>query len=78
MKHSTEEQVKELETIFGIKRIQETAEVRDGVVSKGDNVWWRCKSGPEYVSAGIHLDNILEYPRFYQINKPLYCTDYCD
>ena len=72
MPHFSEEQLSELETIFGLKRVEETLPVRDGVVSKGSMVWWRCNYGPEHVlaSQSCHWENIRKYPQAYQLQKP--------
>ena len=47
MSHFNEEQLKELECIFGLTRVVtiNTLPVRDGIVTKEDIVWWRCDRG---------------------------------
>ena len=70
MSHFTEEQLKELETVFGIKRAQETLPVRDGVVTKDTMVWWRGDRKCEHVNAGGDWDNIKGYPDAYQLEEP--------
>lgn len=71
MRHFTEEQLKELATVFGLTRA-ETLPVRDGVVSKTCKVWWRGNDGPELVVAGdpTHWENVRNYPSAYQLTKP--------
>ena len=69
--HFTEEQIQELETIFGIKRAAETVRVRDGRIAKGDMVWWRANIGPEHVDSSSHWENIERYPDVYQIATPV-------
>ena len=72
MSYFTQEQIAELESIFGIKRQDETLPVRDGVVSKESIVWWRCDKGPETRIAKQCWENIREYPEYYQIEKPVF------
>lgn len=71
MAHFNEEQLKELEQVFGLTRAEETLPIRDGWVKKTDKVWWRCSTGPEMVEASEHWDNIKSYPRLYQFPKPI-------
>ena len=70
MSRFTEEQLKELETIFGLKREEETLPVRDGVVTKDTLVWWKGQQGLEHVLASNHWYNIQEHPQVYQLEKP--------
>ena len=79
MAHFTEEQLEELKTIFGLTR-NDTLPVRDGCVHKESMVWWRCDKGPELVKAGdpAHWDNIRNYPREYQLKKPVVEVTYKD
>lgn len=71
MSSFTNEQIKELETIFNIKRAEETLPVRDGVVTKSTMVWWRGDRELDQVMAGDDWENIKKYPRVYQLEKPL-------
>ena len=71
MSRFTEEQLKELETIFGLKREEETLPVRDGVVTKDTLVWWKGHQGLEHVFASNGWDNIKEHPQLYQLKKPV-------
>jgi hypothetical protein len=77
--HFTEEQLKELETVFGIKR-GKTLPVRDGVVTKESMVWWRCSDGPQHVLAGseTHWENIHDFPNAYQLAEPDVKIQYLD
>ena len=72
MAHFTEEQLQELATIFGLKKVEDVLPVRDGFVTKKTMVWWRCEEGPILIKTGepTHWENIKEYPRVYQLNKP--------
>lgn len=77
MRHFTDEQIKELSTIFGITPIEQTFKVRDGVVSINDKVWWHCVSGPELVDIDdSHIHNIKRYPEYYSIKKPTFIGEY--
>ena len=73
MSHLNEEQLKELETTFGLTRVVtiETLPVRDGIVTENDEVWWRCDEGAELVKAKDHWDNIKRCPFYYQRRKPV-------
>ena len=42
MTHFTDEQLQELATIFGLKKVEDLLPVRDGFVTKETMVWWRC------------------------------------
>lgn len=79
MSNFTEEQLAELEVVFGIKR-QDSLPVRDGRVTRDSMVWWRASKGPEQVQAdsGTHWWNISQYPGVYQIEKPAYRVEYLD
>ena len=72
MAHFTEEQLQELATIFGLKKVEGVLPVRDGFVTKETMVWWRCEEGPILIKAGdpTHWENIKNYPRVYQLKKP--------
>ena len=72
MTHFTQEQLKELETIYGLKRVlpEGTLPVRDGVVTKETKVWWRGQTGPDHVVARYHWENICEFPKVYQLAEP--------
>ena len=73
MSHFNEEQLKELECIFGLTRVVtiNTLPVRDGIVTKEDIVWWRCDEGAEQVKAKDHWDNIKRWPFGYQRKQPV-------
>ena len=79
MAHFTEEQLKELETLFGLKRMEEDVlPVRDGYVNKNSMVWWRKETGPIHAEAGSpdHWANIKSFPNAYQLKKPtIYYAD---
>lgn len=76
MAHFTEEQLKELETIFGIKRVispDEYLPVKDGIVRRGDQVWWASNQGPQQSVADDGQGtwtNIKNHPHLYSIEKP--------
>lgn len=73
MKYFSEEELKELETIFGLARIIGTLKVRDGFVkdSPDTELWWRGENGPEFVHLNDdHRQNCVRYPNVYQIEKP--------
>ena len=73
MSHFNEEQLKELECIFGLTRVVtiNTLPVRDGIVTKEDIVWWRGDEGAEQVGAKDHWDNIKRWPFLYQRKQPV-------
>lgn len=75
MAHFTPEQLLELETLYGLKRC-DTLPVRDGVIKKGEMVWWRADNGPARIFAGDEgsWDNIKGYPDRYSIKKPIIST----
>jgi hypothetical protein len=73
----SEEQLKELEQIFDLKR-KKTIQVRDGFVELNDTVWWRCKDGPSEVKVSDDIDNIRRYPQHYQIAQPTTKIEYLD
>lgn len=77
MSHFTEEQPKELATVSDLTRA-ETLPVRDGVVTKTSEVWWRSADGPEKVVAGdpIHWENIKKFPDYYQMARPSVHVEY--
>lgn len=79
IKQFTEEQLAELEQLYGLKRVG-TIKVRDGYIKPGDMVWWRASGGPAYVNSteGSHGTNIIEFPNFYQIAEPKRKTVYED
>lgn len=76
MSNFTEAQLLELEKLYGLTRIGETACVRDGRITKGDKVWWRCEEGPQLIDSNTpaHWRNIQAFPAAYQINQPLVDT----
>jgi hypothetical protein len=63
MANFTEEQLVELETTFCLKRC-ETLLVRDGVIRKGETVWWQGEDEPEQVRsdpcASASFDSITD------------------
>ena len=73
MSHFNEEQLKELERIFGLTRVVtiNTLPVRDGIVTKEDIVWWRGDEGAEQVRAEDHWDHIKIWPFLYQRKQPV-------
>lgn len=68
--HFTEEQLQELETVFGLTRTGETLPVKDGVVRKDTLVWWRGNDGPDQVVARKDWENIRAYPELYSLKRP--------
>ena len=78
MTHFTEEQLKELETVFDLKR-NETLPVRDGRVNRDSKVWWRSLDGPVLIEAAFdHWDTIKSHPNAYQVTKPTIIIQYKD
>lgn len=65
----SEEVLKEINDILRIEQV-DVRFVRDGVINKMENVWWRNNNGPEFVATGTHWLNITNFPHLYQINKP--------
>lgn len=78
MSHFTEEQLQELVAIFGLKRQGDVLPVRDGFVSHNSTVWWRSENGPECLVAILHWENIRQYPKSYQLQRPATKTVYKD
>lgn len=76
MSKLTEEDLKFIEKTFGLKRVAETIQVRDGMLSRGEMVWWRCVDGPEHVNSEYDWRNIIAYPQAYSINKPKIKVEY--
>lgn len=72
LKHFSEEQIRELELVFGISRVPDSdlIKVRDGVIKKGHPVWWRNVDGPEEVDSVKHWENIKKFPDVYSICRP--------
>ena len=77
MSNFTEEQLRELEVAFGLKR-QDSLPVKDGRVTRDSLVWWRCVDGPVRETAGQHWENITRAPQFYSIAEPVYRIEYMD
>ncbi|HEX7909929.1 MAG TPA: hypothetical protein VF534_17815 [Paraburkholderia sp.] len=79
MPHFTDEQLAELEAVFGIKR-QDSFPVRDGRVTRDSMVWWRGVHGPEHIKAGDdrHWGNIESFPDVCQIAEPIYRITYVE
>lgn len=80
MSKFTAEQLQELEARYGLKQVEETIPVKDGVVTKATSVWWRGADGPECVTAGdpAHWWNIQQFPKVYQLEKPRIRVEYLD
>lgn len=80
MPHFTEEQLQELATIFGLKKVEDVLPVRDGFVTKETMVWWRFEGGPVLVKAGDldNWNNIKNYPYVYQLKQPNIRVEYED
>lgn len=80
MQAFTTEQLQYLETVYGLKPVEDTLPVRDGVVTKDSMVWWLAAKGPEHVKAsdGTHWNNIERYPNVYQLATPRYEVEYLD
>lgn len=74
----TTEQLEFLSSHFNIseedieKEQKKTIRVSDGWVESGDSVWWKNRSGPEFIklSEGTHLTNVKTFPEFYSIKEP--------
>jgi hypothetical protein len=79
MPHFSEEQLKELESLYELKS-KETREVFDGVVTRGAMVWWKGEDGPEHVSTSghSHWNNLRNFPKLYSISKPATKLVYVD
>ena len=73
----TEEQLKELEIVFNLKRVA-SLPVRDGQVNRTDYVYWRSDEGPEHVLANDHWDNIKGSPQYYSLKEPRTAVQYLD
>lgn len=51
----------------------DTLPVRDGIVERGQQVWWRSENGPEQSTAddrGGVWANIAQEPQLYSLAKP--------
>lgn len=72
IKHFTDEQIAELAAIFGleVKAPENILPVRDGVIRKGEMVWWRGDFGPQHVNSEADWINIRDYPARYSLAKP--------
>lgn len=71
MSHFTPEQRQELETVYGLKpRDLSYLHVKDGLIYKHQQLWWKSSEGPEWVKASEHWKNIREYPQLYSHAKP--------
>jgi hypothetical protein len=69
----TNEDLDQIAKVFGLDRLDSPQElpVRDGIVKRGEGIWWRYCTDPEWVIAdGANWDNILEYPQLYSHAKP--------
>lgn len=69
MANFTDDELRELEIIFGLKQVKNLP-VLDGRVTRDCDVWWREHSGPQLVSAAEHWDNIAQWPTAYSVKKP--------
>ncbi|MNK29184.1 hypothetical protein D3C87_475750 [compost metagenome] len=81
MAHFNEEQLRELETVFGLVRAKDTLPIKDGVIARGDKVWWRGECGPEHLTADDtsgNWDNIKAYPDIYSHKRPYFRVEYLD
>ena len=78
MPHFSEAQLQELATIFGLKKVEETLPVRDGVVTRESMVWWRAKDGPVCVQARQDWYNIKAFPDLYQLMRPKIRCEYLE
>jgi hypothetical protein len=80
MNQFTEEQLKELETVFGLTRTKNLIRVKDGLVTPDQKVWWRGANGPEECTPSdtAHAKNILKFPQLYSIGKPMMKVEYLD
>lgn len=77
MAEFTEAQLKELETVFNLTRV-ETLPIADGRTMKNQKVWWKCNTGPQWVTAESHWENIQGYPHLYSFAHPSYTVQYTD
>jgi len=66
----TEEQLDELEKIFGLTRTNNHLPIKDGIVVRSDTVWWKAETGPQHVPAAQHWPNIKDYPHLYSHKQP--------
>lgn len=73
----TEEQLRELETVFGLTR-EESLPVRDGRVVKSSLVWWRDVDGPKQITAEDQWKYIREFRAFYSVKEPRFTVTYLD
>lgn len=80
MSEFTAKQLQELEARYGLKQIEETVPVKDGVATKTTSVWWCSSDGPECVIAGdpAHWSNIKQFPQVYRLRKPIIRVQYID
>ena len=69
MKHFTEAQLQELETVFKLKRVGEL-KISSGVVRPNNKVWWKGRTELKLVTAKIHWENIRHRPEHYSHEKP--------
>jgi len=70
----TEEQLKDLETLYGLKPITQSLEIKDGTVFDGMYCWWRGENGPEYIQIKLNDVNWLNaknFPKAYSIARPI-------
>ena len=65
----TDEQLDQIAQVFNLNR-RAIIKVRDGFVAPDDAVWWWCETGPQRVTASLHITNIKEFPNVYSIKEP--------
>ncbi len=76
MKHFSEDQLKELESMYGLVRIKKETEeegiqILDAIVTKGNTVvWWQGVDGPETTTTKADWRNMKEFPYLDAIHKP--------
>lgn len=76
MSRFTEAELKEIETVFGLKRVNkpvtEFAGIRDATIERGVQIWWRGEDGPIQVDSGVDSEwrNIKQFPYSYSLDKP--------
>ena len=76
----TPQQLQELEMLYGLTRRPDVVRVRDGMIAKGDMLWFRNPLGAEAVNSGDDATwrQVSVYPDEYQIKRPFVSLTYID